>query len=130
MKKKKKDKPLKKWSDQWSKSKKHLILNPTDFIPQDKLDFLTQNLDILQEEIEDDISEWAVDKKEDLMDSGEDGIVRCLIISRGMDEYFVCFDPEGQIRGYSRKLPRDLISRICNAMNFIVRGSAMKYKND
>jgi len=121
MKKKKKDKSLKKWADQWSKSKKHLILNPTDFIPQKELDIQFGKLDILQEVIEDDISEWAIDKQEDVMDNGEKGIVRCLIISRGLEEYFFCFDPIGQIRGFSKKLPRELISRVCNAMNDIVR---------
>ena len=60
-------------------------------------------------------------KQEDVIDNGEKGIVRCLIISRGLEEYFFCFDPTGQIRGYSKKLPRHLISRVCNAMNDIVR---------
>ena len=119
--KKKKKKTLLKWAEKFFNDDKNLTLDPTDFIPQEELDIQFGKLDLLQEAIEDDISEWAIDKQEDVIDNGEKGIVRCLIISRGLEEYFFCFDPTGQMRGYSKKLPRHLISRVCNAMNDIVR---------
>jgi len=104
--KKKKKKKLLKWAEKFFNDDTNLTLNPTDFIPQKELDIQTGKLDILQEGIEEEISEWAVEKQEDVMDHGEKGIVRCLIISRGIEEYFFCFEPTGQMRGYSKKLPR------------------------
>ena len=132
MKKKKKNKPLKEHLEKsFFKNDKKLTLVPSDWMPQEKIDFQTKNLDVLQEDIEYVISEYAVDLKEDLLSEHEEEneIIRAIIISRGISEYFVCFDSFGQIRSYSTKIPRDLISRICNSMNLTVREGAMKYKN-
>ena len=95
-----------------------------------KIDFEKQNLNILQDSIENEISEYAVDFKEDLLEEGEQGIVRVLVLSRGMQEVFFCFDAKGQMRGYSKKIPRVLISRICNSMNHTVREGTSKSKNE
>ena len=76
------------------------------------------------------MEEYAVDFKEDLLDEAEQGLVRVLVLSRGMQEVFVCFDAKGQMRGYSKKIPRDLISRICNSMNHTVREGISKSKNE
>ena len=133
MKKKKKNKPLKEHLEKsFFKNDKKLTLVPSDWMPQEKIDFQTKNLDVLQEDIEYVISEYAIDFKEDLLSEHEEEneIIRAIIISRGMSEYFVCFDSYGQIRSYSSKIPRDLISRICNSMNLTVREGAMKLKND
>ena len=46
-------------------------------------------------------------KKELLSQDGDEvEIIRAIIISRGLSEYFVCFDSFGQIRSYSSKNPR------------------------
>ena len=37
---------------------------------------------------------------------------------------------ESQMRGYSKKISRDLISRICNSMNHTVREGTSKSKNE
>ena len=95
-----------------------------------KIDFEKQNLNILQESIENEISEYVVNFKEDLLDEGEKGFVRVTVLSRGMQEVFVCFDAKGQMRGYSKKISRDLISRICNSMNHTVREGISKSKNE
>ncbi len=71
-----------------------------------------------------------IDVKEDLLDEGEKGFVRVIVLSRGMQEVFVCFDAKGQMRGYSKKIPRDLLSRICNSMNYTVREGISKSKNE
>ena len=47
-----------------------------------------------------------------------------------MQEVFVCFDAKGHMRGYSKKIPRDLISRICNSMNHTVREGISTSKNE
>ena len=133
MKKKKKNKPLKEHLEKsFFKNDKKLTLVPSDWMPQEKIDFQTKNLDVLQEDIEYVISEYAIDFKEDLLSEHEEEneIIRAIIISRGMSEYFVCFDSFGQIRSYSSKIPRDLIAKICNSMNLTVREGAVKMKND
>ena len=112
------------------KSDNFLTLNPNDFMSEGEIDFEKQNLNILQESIENEISEYAVDFKEDLLDEGEKGFVRVIVLSRGMQEVFVCFDATGQMRGYSKKISRDLISRICNSMNHTVREGTSKSKNE
>ena len=133
MKKKKKKKSLSDHLEKtFFKSEDKLTLAPSDWMPKEKIDFQTQNLDILQEDIEYTISQYAVDLKEDLISEHEKEpeIIRAIVISRGMSEYFVCFDSFGQIRSYSSKIPRDLIARICNSMNLTIREGAVKMKND
>ena len=133
MKKKKKNKSLADHLEKtFFKNDKKLTLSPSDWMSQEKIDFQTQNLDVLQEDIEYTISQYAVDLKEYLLSEHEEEpeIIRAIVISRGMSEYFVCFDSFGQIRSYSSKIPRDLIARICNSMNLTVREGAVKMKND
>ena len=133
MKKKKKKKSLADHLEKtFFKSDEKLTLAPSDWMSKEKIDFQTQNLDILQEDIEYTISQYAVDLKEDLISEHEKEpeIIRAIVISRGMSEYFVCFDSFGQIRSYSSKIPRDLIARICNSMNLTIREGAVKMKND
>jgi len=133
MKKKKKNKPLKDHLEKnFFKSDKQLTLCPTDWMSKEKIDFQTKNLDVLQKDIVYEISEYAVDLKEDLLseDGDEVEIIRAIVISRGMSEYFVCFDSFGQIRSYSTKIPRELIFRICNSMNLTIREGSVKLKNE
>ena len=123
---KNKNKKLKSEVKGFFKSDKFLTLDPKDFMSEGEIDFEKQNLNILQEYIENEISEYAVDFKEDLLDEEEQGLVRVLVLSRGMQEVFVCFDAKGQMRDYSKKISRDLISRICNSMNHTVREGTSK----
>ena len=66
------------------KSDKFLTLDPKDFMSEGEIDFEKQNLNILQEAIKYEISEYAVDVKEDLLDEGEKGFVRVIVLSRGI----------------------------------------------
>ena len=127
---KNKKKKLKHEVERFLKSDKFLTLDPKDFMSEGEINFEKQNLNILQEAIEYEISEYAVDVKEDLLDEGEKEFVRVIVLSRGMQEVFVCFDAKGQMRGYSKKIPRDVLSRICNIMNHTVREGISKSKNE
>ena len=124
---KNKKKKLKHEVEGFLKSDKFLTLDPKDFMSEGEINFEKKNLNILQEVIEYEISEYAVDVKEDLLDEGEKGFVRVIVLSRGMQEVFICFDAKGQMRGYSEKIPRHLISRICNSMNYLLRENLAKY---
>ena len=124
---KNKKKKLKHEVEGFLKSDKFLTLDPKDFMSEGEINFEKKNLNILQEVIEYEISEYAVDLKEDLLDEGEKGFVRVIVLSRGMQEVFICFDAKGQMRGFSEKIPRHLISRICNSMNYLLRKNLAKY---
>ena len=127
---KNKKKKLKHEVERFLKSDKFLTLDPKDFMSEGEINFEKQNLNILQEAIEYEISEYAVDVKEDLLDEGEKGFVRVIVLSRGMQEVFVCFDAKGQMRSYSKKILRDLFYRICNCMIHTVREGTSKSKNE
>ena len=127
---KNKKKKLKHEVEGFFKSDKFLTLNPKDFMSEGEIKFEKQNLNTLQEAIEYEISEYAIDVKEDLLDEGEKGFVRVIVLSRGMQEVFVCFDAKGQMRDYSKKIPRDVLSRIWNSMNHTVREGISKSKNE
>lgn len=75
----------------------------------------TQLLDILQEQIEEVISNYALDQVEDLSDEEYDQIVRTMYFSRGNKEHWVVMTPYGQIRSSSKSTPKDLIVQIGNA---------------
>jgi hypothetical protein len=75
----------------------------------------TQLLDILQEQLEEVISNYALDQVEDLNDEEYDQIVRTMYFSRGNKEHWVVMTPYGQIRSSSKSTPKDLIVQIGNA---------------
>jgi hypothetical protein len=75
----------------------------------------SQLLDILQEHLEEFISNYALDQVEDLNDEEYDQIVRTMYFSRGNKEHWVAMTPYGQIRSSSKSTPKDLIVQIGNA---------------
>ena len=75
----------------------------------------TQLLDLLQEQMEECISNYALDQVEDLNDEEYDQIVRTMYFSRGCKDHWVVLTPYGQIRSTSKTSPRDLIIQINNA---------------
>jgi len=75
----------------------------------------TQLLDILQEQLEEVISNYALDQVQDLNDEEYDQIVRTMYFSRGNKEHWVVMTPYGQIRSSSKSTPKDLIVQIGNA---------------
>ena len=75
----------------------------------------TQLLNILQEQLEECISNYALDQIEDLNDEEYDQIVRTMYFSRGSKDHWVVLTPYGQIRSASKSSPKDLIVQISNA---------------
>jgi hypothetical protein len=78
-------------------------------------DTQTQLLNILQEQLEECISNYALEQIEDLNDEEYDQIVRTMYFSRGNKEHWVVMTPYGQIRSTSKSTPKDLIVQIGNA---------------
>ena len=75
----------------------------------------TQLLDLLQEQMEESISNYALEQVEDLNDEEYDQIVRTMYFSRGCKDHWVVLTPYGQIRSASKTSPKDLIIQINNA---------------
>jgi len=83
----------------------------------------TELLSILQEQLEEYISNYALDQIEDLNDEEYDQVVRTMYFSRGNKEHWVVMTPYGQIRSASKSSPKDLIIQISNASLELVYSS-------
>jgi len=75
----------------------------------------TELLDILQNQLESSIYNYALDQIEDLNDEEYDQVVRTMHWSRGDKDYWVVLTPYGQIRSSSKSSPKDLMVQIGNA---------------
>jgi hypothetical protein len=80
-------------------------------------------LNILQGQLEEFISNYALDQTEDLNDEEYDQVVRAMYFSRGDKDYWVVMTPYGQIRSASKSSPKDLIIQIGNASVELVYSS-------
>lgn len=75
----------------------------------------TELLDILQNQLEESICNYALDNSEDLNDEEYDQIVRTMYFSRGNKGHWVVLTPYGQVRSSSKSSPKDLMVQIGNA---------------
>ena len=75
----------------------------------------TELLDVLQNQLEKSIYNYALDDIEDLNDEEYDQIVRTIYFSRGSKNHWVVITPYGQIRSSSKSSPKDLMVQIGNA---------------
>ena len=85
-------------------------------------------LDLLQEELEDSIYNYAVEKAEDLFDEEEDVILRALYWSVGTSKYVVVIHPLGFIKtlfalsadeddeGKTEGIPDDFVLQVTNTI--------------
>jgi hypothetical protein len=71
-------------------------------------------LDLLQQQFEICISNYALDRYEDLNDQDYEQVVRVLYFSRGVDEPWIVITPYGHIRATSKSFPLDLLVQIVN----------------
>lgn len=83
----------------------------------------TQQLDLLQEQMEECIANYSLEKSEDLNDEEYDQIVRTMYFNRGNKDHWVVMTPYGQIRSASKSSPKDLIVQIGNASVELVYSS-------
>jgi hypothetical protein len=71
----------------------------------------------IQKLLEEEISNYALIHTEDLDDIENEQIVRSLSWSRGTSEFFIVISPTGGIRGFSNKIPRDLLVQCHNTIS-------------
>lgn len=74
-------------------------------------------LDNIQNWLENEISNYALIHTEDLDDTENNQVVRSLSWSRGTSEFFIVITPTGEIRGFSNKIPRELLVQCHNIIS-------------
>ena len=72
-------------------------------------------LDYVTKKIETEVSNYALDKHEDLYDEEDEWMVRALFWSRGMNDYEMVITPYGQLKWSNPKTPRHLLVQVLNA---------------
>ncbi len=77
-------------------------------------------LDLFTDVIENSISNYALDRVEDLYDEDDDMILRALYWSRGDKNYIIVINPMGQIKTLDAKVPRDLMLQIHNEVTTLI----------
>ena len=83
-------------------------------------------LDALQLTLEEEITNFSLDSIEDLNDEENDWVSRVLWFSRGVNEFFVVLTPYGVIRASHKRIPRDLLIQITNAVNGFIYDSLLR----
>ena len=95
--------------------------NPLDYFSEEDLTAAINRLNCLTEVLEDEISDFALDKTSDYLDSSPRGkspeMVRSFWWSKGMSDYIVFIDSSYQFRGYGKDgVPEELITTIANTI--------------
>ena len=73
-------------------------------------------LDLLERIIENEISDWAIDKTETLWDDDEDELLRVFHFSKGLTEHFIVIDAEGRLTAVSSECDLVLLTTISNIL--------------
>lgn len=72
-------------------------------------------IDVLQEMLEDEISNFEITQHEDLYDEENDKMLRAINFNRGTKDFYIVVDMYGRIAAYEERIPRDLLIQISNA---------------
>ena len=73
-------------------------------------------LDLLERIIENEVSDWAIDKTETLWDDDEDELLRVFHFSKGLTEDFIVIDAEGRLSAVSGDCDLVLLTTISNIL--------------
>ena len=73
-------------------------------------------LDLLERIIENEVSDWAIDKTETLWDDDEDELLRVFHFSKGLTEDFIVIDAEGRLSAVSGECDLVLLTTISNIL--------------
>lgn len=73
-------------------------------------------LDLLERIIENEVSDWAIDKTETLWDDDEDELLRVFHFSKGLTEDFIVIDAEGRLTAVSGECDLILLTTISNIL--------------
>ena len=89
---------------------------PLDHFKRDDLEQAVHRLNRITEVLEDEISDYALDKTTDYLDADEPVMVRSFWWSKGMSDHLVVLDSDFQFRGHSDEVPEALLLNIANTI--------------
>ena len=90
---------------------------PLDYFSEEELAAAINRLNCLTEVLEDEVSDFALDKTSDYLDSSRPEMVRSFWWSKGMSDYIIFIDSSYQFRGYGQDgVPEELITTIANTI--------------
>ena len=73
-------------------------------------------LDLLERILENEVTDWAIDKTETLWDDEDDELVRVFHFSKGLTDPFVVIDAEGRLSAVSGECDLVLLTTISNIL--------------
>jgi hypothetical protein len=73
-------------------------------------------LDLLERILENEVTDWAIDKTETLWDDEDDELVRVFHFSKGLTDHFVVIDAEGRLSAVSGECDLVLLTTISNIL--------------
>ena len=73
-------------------------------------------LDLLERILENEVTDWAIDKTETLWDDDDDGLVRVFHFSKGLTDHFIVIDAEGRLSAVSAECDLVLLTTISNIL--------------
>ena len=83
-------------------------------ITEEQQQIYTDMLDMLTWKLEKEITNYALDDQEDLLDEDEGYVSRSLSWSRGTKVHRIVINPYGQFRWVEDKTPKNLLIQITN----------------
>ena len=73
-------------------------------------------LDLLERILENEVTDWAIDKTETLWDDEDDELDRVFHFSKGLTDHFVVIDAEGRLSAVSGECDLVLLTTISNIL--------------
>ena len=90
---------------------------PTNFcelayMSQEVLDHYTENLDMVEALLENEIYDFSLDLTHTLLEEEEPNLIRAFWFSKGMEDFYICIDGDFSIRAMDPDIPSNLIGQI------------------
>jgi hypothetical protein len=98
---------------------KHQYQEALEYLTPEQVDSALSVLNVIQEALEQEISDFAIDLTHDLLDDETPQIVRTFWFSKGMKDYYLCIDGTGMIRAIEQVIPNHLLDKILRVLDSI-----------
>ena len=88
--------------------------NIEQYISSNLLELKVQRLDAYTQALGSNISDYVLDRYDDLLGTEEPEIARVAWFRKGIDNYFICYNSSGHITFYEEIFPIKLLVEIAN----------------
>ena len=87
-------------------------------------------LDIIETQLEEDITSWEIIKTENIYDDEMDMVYRGFTFNRGNEDYQIAIASYGEIKCVKKGIPSILLCEIANSLITLLNGIIDEYKTD